>query len=219
MKTQQTYCPVSGETPTEELINTITHGTGFILAIIGLIALTIIGVLSNQGLILMSSLFYGISLVALYASSTFYHQAKNIRVKRILKIVDHAFIYVLIAGSYTPFTLIGLKGNLGWTMFGIMWGIAFLGVIFKIFYTGRFKIISTLSYVGMGWIALFAIKPLYYALSPHAFTLLWLGGAAYTVGALFYGLKKIPFNHGIFHVFVLAGSACHFASIYSVLVA
>jgi hemolysin III len=163
---------------------------------------------------IVSFSIFGASLIILYAASTFYHSAKKPELRNRLKIIDHASIYVLIAGTYTPFTLVTLKGTVGWVIFGISWGLAVTGIIFKIFFTGKYNLVSTLMYVLMGWIIVFAIKPLINDLPFEG--LLWLvaGGISYTAGAILYSIKKIKFNHAIFHMFVLLGSFCHFMSVF-----
>ncbi|MFO7570925.1 MAG: hemolysin III family protein, partial [Smithellaceae bacterium] len=162
---------------------------------------------------IVSSAIFGTSLLLLYTSSTLYHSFRNPGVKRFFKIVDHSCIYILIAGTYTPFLLISLEGALGWTLFGIIWLIALIGIVLKIFFVHRFKIISTIAYIGMGWIIVFAIKPLIAALERGGLVLLVAGGLAYTLGVIFYAWKKMPFHHGIWHLFVIAGSVCHFFSV------
>jgi hemolysin III len=157
---------------------------------------------------------FGASLIALYLASTVYHSARDPVRRNRLRIIDHATIYVLIAGTYTPFTLVTLSGPVGWSIFGVVWGLAVAGIILKIFFTGRFHLVSTLMYVLMGWIIIFAIKPLVSSLSSEG--LFWLigGGLAYTIGAVIYSIKKINFNHAAFHLFVVLGSFCHFISVY-----
>jgi hemolysin III len=150
----------------------------------------------------------------LYAASTLYHAAKDPKRRRKLNILDHAAIYVLIAGTYTPFTMIILEGTLGWCVFGFTWMFAMLGIILKLFYTGRFDKLSTLMYVLMGWQIIFVLNPLIEKFPVQGVQLLFLGGVFYTVGSLLYSLKKIKYNHAIFHVFVLIGSWCHFLSVY-----
>jgi hemolysin III len=162
----------------------------------------------------LSIVIYGFSLIVLYAASTFYHAAKEPKLRRKLNIFDHAAIYVLIAGSYSPFTLIILQGSIGWIVFWFTWLFALTGIILKLFYTGRFDKLSTIIYVLMGWQIVFVIKPLIENLATEGMQLLFAGGVFYTIGAIIYSIKKIKFNHAIFHVFVLLGSFCHFASIY-----
>jgi hemolysin III len=200
--------------PIEEKINIISHATGFILSIVALVFLVTHANLRGDVWHIVSFSIFGASLVILYAASTIYHSAKNPEVRNRLKIFDHASIYVLIAGTYTPFTLVTLKGTIGWVIFGISWGMAITGIILKIFFTGRYNLISTLMYVLMGWLIVFAIKPLINNLPFGG--LLWLvaGGISYTIGALIYSIKKINFNHAIFHMFVLLGSFCHFMSVF-----
>ncbi len=199
--------------PREEKINIISHGIGFILSIIALVFLLTHAKRHGDILHVVSFGILGISLIILYAASTLYHSTKEPELRKKLRIFDHASIYVLIAGTYTPFTLVTLNGPMGWTIFGISWGFALIGIILKLFFTGKYKLISTLMYVFMGWIIVFAIKPLINNLSSNG--LLWLvaGGMAYTVGAILYSIKKIKFNHAIFHILVLTGSGCHFLSV------
>jgi hemolysin III len=157
---------------------------------------------------------FGASLIILFAASTIYHSAKDPLSRARLRIVDHASIYILIAGTYTPFTLVTLNGPIGWSIFAITWGMALSGIVLKLFFTGRYELISTLMYVFMGWIIVFAISPLIDRLSSDGLFWLVAGGIAYTVGAILYGIKKIKFNHAIFHVFVLIGAFCHFVAVY-----
>ena len=163
---------------------------------------------------IVSVSIYGVSLIVLYAASTLYHSSKQQKLRNRLKIFDHAAIYVLIAGTYTPFTLITLYGTTGWVIFGVSWGMALIGIILKLFFTGKYDKISTIMYVFMGWIIVFAIGPLMDSLALEGLYWLIAGGVSYTVGAVFYSIKKIKFNHAIFHVFVLMGSFCHFMSVY-----
>ena len=198
----------------EERLNIITHGIGLLLSIVALVLLIVYA--SRYGTVwhITSFAIFGASLIVLYAASTFYHYAKNPDLRIKLNILDHAAIYVLIAGTYTPFTLVVLKGWIGWTIFGISWGLALIGIIFKVFYFGRFDRISTIAYVLMGWVVIFAIKPLMEQLPTKG--LLWLfgGGVAYTVGAFLYSRRNLRFNHALFHVFVLIGSFCHFMAVF-----
>ena len=198
----------------EEQLNIITHGIGLLLSIVALVLLIVYA--SRYGTVwhITSFAIFGASLIVLYAASTFYHYAKNPDLRIKLNILDHAAIYVLIAGTYTPFTLVVLKGWVGWTIFGISWGLALIGIIFKVFYFGRYDRISTIAYVLMGWVVIFAIKPLMDELPTKG--LLWLfgGGLAYTFGAFLYSRRKLRFNHAWFHVFVLVGSFCHFMAVF-----
>ena len=201
--------------PIEEKINIISHAAGFILSIIALVFLVTQANRHGDVWHIVSFSIFGTSLILLYAASTFYHSAKNPELRNRLKIIDHASIYVLIAGTYTPFTLVTLKGTVGWVIFGIAWGMALTGIILKLFFTGRYNLISTLMYVFMGWIVVFAINPLVRNLPLEGLYWLLAGGLSYTVGAILYAVKSIRFNHAIFHIFVLVGSICHFVTVYA----
>jgi len=200
--------------PVEENINIISHAIGLLLSIIALVSLVRHANLYGNVWHVVSFSIFGASLICLYAASTFYHSAKKPELRRRLRIVDHATIYVLIAGTYTPFALVTLNGATGWVIFGISWGMALIGIILKLFFTGKYNLASTLMYVFMGWIIVFAIKPLFNNLSSDGLFWLVAGGMAYTTGAILYSIKKIKFNHAIFHLFVLLGSFCHFVSVF-----
>ena len=195
----------------EERLNILTHGAGVILSCIGLIFLLI---KSSTGIEVASSITFGASLIILYTASTLYHAAKERSLRARLRIFDHAAIYVLIAGTYTPVCLITLQKSVGITLLIVIWTVALCGVVLKLFFTGRFDRLSTIMYIAMGWIAVFAIKPLLSHMSTEG--LLWLlaGGVFYTTGAILYSIRTIPFNHAIFHFFVIGGSASHFIMIY-----
>jgi len=162
----------------------------------------------------VSFVIFGASLVFLYAVSTFYHSAKKLELRSRLRVIDHSAIYILIAGTYTPFTLVTLNGVIGWTIFGTSWGLALTGIILKLFFTGKYNLISTSMYVFMGWIIIFAIKPLINNFSLNGLIWLVAGGMAYTIGAILYSIKKIKFSHAFFHILVLIGSGCHFISVF-----
>jgi hemolysin III len=200
--------------PLEEKTNIISHAIGLALSVIGTLLMLLRASGSGDILHIIGAGIFGASLIALYAASTFYHSAKDPKARARLRIVDHATIYLLIAGTYTPFTLITLKGWVGWTVFGVSWGMAVCGVVLKLFFTGRYNLLSTLMYIFMGWVIIFAIKPLVNSFPIDGIFWLIAGGLAYTAGAIIYSIKKIPFNHAIFHVFVLLGSFCHFVSVY-----
>jgi hemolysin III len=200
--------------PAEEMTNIISHAIGLVFSVVGLVLMLIRADASGDALHIVSAAIFGASLIALYAASTFYHSAKDPKLRSRLRIVDHATIYILIAGTYTPFTLVTLDGWIGWTIFGVSWAMALTGVILKLFFTGKYNLLSTLMYVFMGWIIIFAIKPLVSSLPPGGVSWLFAGGLAYTAGAVLYSIKKIKFNHAIFHLFVLLGSVCHFVSVY-----
>lgn len=200
--------------PAEEKLNILSHAIGFVLSIIALALLVIHAAGSGSILNIVSVGIYGVSLVVLYAASTLYHKAKKPKLRKRLKIFDHAAIYLLIAGTYTPFTLITLEGTTGWIVFGASWAMAFIGIVLKLFFTGKYKLVSTLMYILMGWMIVVVIKPLINNLSLDGLYWLLGGGACYTTGAILYSIKKIKFNHALFHLFVLMGSFCHFYSIY-----
>jgi len=195
----------------EERINVASHGLGLLLSIVALLLLIAKG---SSVLELVSLSVFATSLIALYAASTVYHVTTSVARRAWLRTVDHAMIYVLIAGTYTPFSLLVIKGTAGWTIFGISWAMAVTGIVIKLYHTGRYDRLSTAMYVFMGWMIVFAINPLIDNLSPAGLSWLFAGGISYTVGALFYSLKKMPFGHATFHIFVLVGSACHFVSVY-----
>jgi hemolysin III len=200
--------------PLEENINIFSHAVGFILSVLATIFLFQKSLLSADILSLVSALVFGFGLMTLYAASTFYHSARDPLLRKKLRIVDHASIYCLIAGTYTPFSLLVLKGSTGWMIFSIAWLMALVGIVLKIFFTGRYQLISTLMYVFMGWIIIVVFEPLKESLPAAGLNWLIAGGLCYTVGAVLYAIKKIKLNHAIFHLFVLAGSFCHFMAVY-----
>lgn len=201
--------------PVEEAINIGSHALGLALSVVALIFLVVKSSLYGDVRHVVSFSIYGASLIILYTASTLYHSAKNPKVRKHLKVFDHAAIYVLIAGSYTPYALVTLKETAsGWVLFGVSWGVAIIGVVLKLFYTGRFTLISTLAYVLMGWMVVFVLNPLVENLPDKGLDWLIAGGLSYTIGAVIYAIHKVKFNHAIFHVFVLLGSFCHFMSVY-----
>lgn len=201
--------------PGEELLNVVTHAVGLVLSIIGLFLLIKKAYHFQNIKFLISFTIFGASLITLYAASTLYHSTGNLRRRYTFKIFDHIAIFILIAGTYTPFALVTLEGRTGWIILAVVWGIALLGTLLKLFFTGRFKLLSTLLYVGMGWVIIFAIKPLNENLSQEGLWWLMGGGLAYTIGAILYSVSRIDYNHAIFHFFVLLGSYCHFIAIYN----
>lgn len=198
---------------TEELINIWSHFAGILLSLVGTVILLIKGIHLQSALHIASYALYGTSMLVLFSASTLYHSATGPERRKKLNIFDHAAIYFLIAGTYTPFTLLGLQGAWGWTIFGVAWGIALAGIILKLFFTGRYNLLSTISYVAMGWIIVFAIKPLIERFSFEGLMWLAAGGLFYTLGAVLYMFKKIPYNHAIFHFFVLAGAIAHYLGV------
>jgi len=197
----------------EEILNAVTHGVGTAMAVAALVGM--LALYYDEGTWHVTScIIYGISLILLYLASTLYHSFTNEKLKSIFKFIDHAAIYVLIAGNYTPFTLIPLHGEVGWTIFGIVWSLAAAGIVFQIFCVKKFKVLGTLCYLAMGWFAVVMIRPLLGLLPIEAIYWMIAGGVFYTVGAVFYLVKKIPYNHAIWHLFVLAGSIAHFVAIF-----
>lgn len=201
------------QTKLEEQLNAWTHGIGAALGIVALVLL-IVYVDSTKPWSLFSVIVYGICIIILFLASTFYHAVKREKRKHYFRIVDHVSIYLLIAGTYTPVLLITLSNSLGWPLFWTVWGIAFFGVILKLFFTGKFEIFSTLLYLVMGWLIIFDFTNLSDAIGPNGVLWLFAGGLSYTVGIVFYALHKIPYFHVIWHLFVLGGAICHFFMIF-----
>ena len=199
---------MSFQTKLEEQLNTLSHAIGALLGIAGLVILLVKQ--TGAPWSLFSVLIYGISIIVLFSSSALYHAAKTERKKHYFRILDHVTIYFLIAGTYTPVLLLMLGDSNGWTLFWIVWGIAAFGLILKIFFTGKFEIFSTLLYLVMGWLIVFDFGTLADRIATNGLLLLFAGGLAYTVGIVFYAINKIPYNHVIWHLFVLAGAICHY---------
>ena len=197
------------------MTNIISHAVGLLLSIVGLLLMLLRAGDTGDVLRIISAAIFGAGLIALYLASTLYHSARDPKARSRLRVNDHATIYILIAGTYTPIALVTLNGWIGWTLFGITWSMALTGVILKLFFTGRYGLLSTLMYVFMGWLIIFAIKPLMSNMSSAGLAWLVAGGLAYTTGAILYSIEKIHFNHAIFHLFVLLGSFCHFVAVYS----
>jgi hemolysin III len=195
----------------EEIANSISHGITALCAIGGFVVLLIFGAKSEKDWSLFSALFYGLSLVSLYTFSTLYHSLTHKAAKRVFNILDHCGIFLLIAGTYTPVLLISIGGVTGWVFFGIQWGMAVSGILLKVFFTGRFNIVSTILYAVMGWIIVFKIDVVKAALPEQAFWLLAAGGFAYTIGIVFYIIDtRMKYAHFIWHLFVMAGTVLHF---------
>jgi hemolysin III len=199
--------------PIEEIANTVTHGFGLLLSIVGFIILVSLASIAGDIWHVTASVIYGSSLVILYAASTFYHGATSPRLKRKLQILDHCCIYLLIAGSYTPITLIVLRGSFGQGLFAFVWAFAAAGILMKVFFGKRFMIASVFSYLLMGWIGVVAIEPVFAALGFMPIALIIAGGVAYSLGVIFFAWKRFRHHHAIWHLFVLAGSICHFLAI------
>lgn len=200
--------------PKEEKLNIISHGIGLLLSLPALVLLVVFSSLKGDVWHIVSFSIYGTSLVILYLASTLFHSSKKQHIRNKLNVFDHASIYLLIAGTYTPFLLVILRGPWGWTLFGIIWGMALTGIILKLFYTGRYNVVSAIAYIIMGWVIIIALKPLINNLETAGLWWLLAGGISYSVGVIFYLNKKIKYNHAIFHLFVLAGSICHFISVF-----
>jgi hemolysin III len=196
----------------EEIASALTHGLGAVFALGAGAVLITLAAIYGDGWQLASAIVFGIALLLLYTASTLYHAIQHPVAKGRLKVFDHCAIYVLIAGTYTPFTLIGLRGPWGWGLFTAIWTLALGGVVFKLFYTGRFKALSTVIYIAMGWLVVVAIKPMW----PRSTAdpgLAAAGGLSYTLGTYFYHRESIPYSHAIWHLFVIGGSVCHFVAV------
>ena len=198
----------------EEIAHAVTHGIGALLAIAGLAVLMVAAATRGEGAWqVVPCAIYGAAMVLMFTTSTLYHSFPWPRVKRVFRVLDHEMIFLMIAGSYTPFVLITLRGALGWTLFGVVWGIAAAGLVFQGFFTGRFKGASTALYVVMGWIIAFALKPLLEQMPPAGIRWLVAGGLCYTLGAVVYLFKRVKYHHALWHLAVLAGGACHYFAI------
>lgn len=197
----------------EEIANSISHGVGTLFSAVGLGVLSTMSIICGTTMSVVSSIIYGITLFLMYLSSTLYHAFSGEKLKKLFKKFDHCSIFLLIAGSYTPFTLITLKGKVGYTLFVIIWLLAICGVFLKVLAINKTEKLSLIFYIAMGWLVLFSLEPLVENLARNGLLLLLLGGISYTVGVIFYMLKKTPYMHMVWHLFVLAGSVFHFLSI------
>lgn len=207
--------PIPKYTLGEELISAISHGVGAALGVVALCMCVAKSTAVGDGYAQVSSWIFGISMIILYSMSCIYHALKPNNAKRVMRVFDHCTIFLLIAGTYTPFTLISLRGNVGWTLFGIIWGTAIIGIILNAIDMEKFKTISMICYLAMGWAIVFTFKPLCAAVAQEGIKLLVAGGIAYTVGAVVYGIgSKEKYMHSIWHFFVLAGTILHFFAIY-----
>ena len=205
----------SGYSVTEEVANSISHGLGMVFGIVGLVLLLMQAVSHGADALSITSLsIYGASMILLYLASTLYHAIPFERAKRALKTFDHCAIYLLIAGTYTPFLLITLRTPLAITLMAVIWAIALIGIVLKIAFVYRFKRLSLATYLTMGWLSLIAIYPLAMSLATGGLVLLAAGGIVYSIGVVFYVNKRIPYNHAIWHLFVLGGTVLHFLAIY-----
>jgi hemolysin III len=197
----------------EEIAHAATHGLGLALSLGGLVVLVVTASLRGDAWHIVGCAVFGTTLVLLYAASTLYHGITSPRAKRMLRQIDYAAIYLLIAGTYTPFTLVSLRGGWGWTLLALVWGLAVLGVVLQVAIPHRARRVSVPVYLAMGWLAMIALEPLVRSLHSEGLMLLVLGGVTYTAGMIFYAWRRLPYNHAVWHVFVLAGSACHFSCV------
>jgi hemolysin III len=202
----------------EEIANAVTHGIGLLLSIAGFVVLLVLAALRGTAWHIVACSIYGATLICLYTASTLYHASISPRVKRALRIFDHSAIYLLIAGTYTPFLLVSLRGPWGWSLFAVIWGLAVAGVLFKFWFVERFGILSTAVYIAMGWLVVIAAKPVITHVPIIALIWLLAGGLAYTAGVIFFVAKRIPYSHAIWHIFVLAGSICHYFAVFSTVI-
>ncbi|MCU7845615.1 MAG: hemolysin III family protein [Candidatus Thiodiazotropha sp. (ex Monitilora ramsayi)] len=198
----------------EEIAHTVSHGIGILLSIAGLIVLVVFASLYGDAWHITSSSIYGVTLILLYTASTLYHGIPQSRGKQVLRRLDHAAIFLLIAGTYTPFTLVNLRGGWGWTLFGLVWGLALLGMVLELAIKKRIKWLSITLYLGLGWLVLIAIKPLLDSVATGGIILLLAGGLCYTLGVIFYVWKRLAYHHAVWHLFVLGGSVLHFFSVF-----
>ena len=203
---------VGGASRGEEIANSLTHGVGAVLAVVGLVVLALASSRHGTARTVVGCVVFGVSLVLLYASSTLYHSVGNARAKALLRVLDHSAIFLLIAGTYTPFTLVSLRGPWGWTLFGVVWGLALAGITLRLVLPRRPTVLFVSLYLAMGWCVVVAAKPLLAAVAPGGIALLAAGGLAYSVGVVFYVWRR-PYHHAIWHGFVLAGSAFHYAAV------
>lgn len=197
----------------EEIANSITHALGVLLSIVGLAILAAFAGMLGTPWHIVSCSIYGLTLILLYSASTLYHSVQDPRKKQICRILDHSAIFILIAGTYTPFTLVNLRGPWGWTLFGLIWGLAIFGIVLSAVSRCRRNILSLILYVGMGWVIVVAAKPLFNSVQPGGLILLLTGGLFYTSGLTFYGWRKLRYHHALWHIMVLLGSAFHFFAV------
>jgi len=206
-------CPISRQSFVEEGVNSAIHGVGLLLALVALPLLVVEASLHRTAWHVVSFSVYGASLVIMYATSTIYHATRHERRKRWLQVVDHSSVYLLIAGTYTPFTIVTLRGGWGWSLFGVVWGLSAIGIGLKVLLGDRYEVLSTLVYIVLGWLVVIAAGPLVRSLELGGLIWLVAGGLAYTAGTIFYLWERLPFNHAVWHVFVLSGSVCLFFAV------
>jgi len=208
-----TAAPICTETPAERMANIVTHAFGAALSVAAIVVLVTIAAAQGGPTRIVTAAIFSSTLLLTYTSSTLFHYVRTERFRYWFKVCDHASIYALIAGTYTPILLVLMRGGWGWSLFGVLWGLTIVGTALKVFFVDRYEPLSVAVYVAMGWICLVAIKPFMAALPPGAFAWLAVGGVVYTLGVIFFLWEKLRFNHAIWHLFTLAGSACHFFAI------
>jgi hemolysin III len=211
--TASDVCPVSRQSVLEDAVNSLIHGVGLLLALAALPLLVVFATVYGNAWHIVSFSIYGASLLLMYLASTIYHATRQVHRKRWLQVVDHASIFVLIAGTYTPFTIVTLNGPWGWSLFGVVWGLSVIGIGLKTVFGDRYEVLSTIVYVVLGWLCVIAIVPLVRNLAPGGLAWLVAGGVTYTVGTIFYLWERLPFSHAVWHLFVLGGSVCHFLAV------
>ncbi len=197
----------------EEIANSLTHGVGLVMSLAGVATLIFLTWTKGSLLHLAGCGVYGVTLVLLYAASTLYHSIQKPRIKDYFRVFDQVAIYLVIAGTYTPFTLINMRGFWGWTLLGLVWSLSLFGIVFKIIFVNRYKAVSYGLYVVMGWLAIIAAKPILETLPLGCLAWILAGGAAYMTGLVFFAWDRLPFNHTIWHIFVIVGSICHFCAV------
>ncbi len=198
----------------EEFANIVTHGLGVVLSIVALVVMVAYAARHGDPYHVVSVSIFGATLILLYLGSTLYHAVTHEKTKYVMRVIDHSCIYLLIAGSYTPFTLVTLRGSWGWTLFGVTWGLALAGIVFKVFFTKRFNVLSVATYIALGWLVVIAAKPVLHHVPSGGIVWLFAGGMFYTLGVVFYLWRRIPFHHAIWHCMVMGGSFCHFLAVY-----
>lgn len=202
----------------EEIFNSVSHGTGGLLAIGGTVVLIVFAAIYSNAWGVVSSAIYGASMIILYTMSTLYHAITNKKAKKFFRIMDHNTIFLLIAGTYTPITLVPLRGTVGWVLFGIVWGAAIIGIVFNSINLEKFKKISLVCYVAMGWVIIFAVKPMIHSVATISLVFLLMGGVLYTAGIVFYVIKKIKYFHSIWHLFTIAGTVFHYFAVLFIMI-
>ena len=199
----------------EEIFNSVTHGVGSLLSIAGTVVLIVFSAINSDAFAVVSSAVYGASLIILYTMSTLYHSITNEKAKKFFRIMDHNTIFFLIAGTYTPYTLAVLRSPLGWVLFGVVWGAAAIGIVLNSIDLEKFSKISVVCYIAMVWVIIIAVKPLMNSMPFISFALLVAGGVFYTIGVIFYAIKKVKYFHSVWHIFTVIGSALHYFSVFT----